>query len=182
MTSFLITKKDKKSYEERISSSPESTKRNKRYAVKLFERFIQEKYKKSPIKVIEEINRIKKEELEEYESALYGILQEWISWNIERGIGNYTIRTQFSNLRKYLFHLGIKTNEQDIKEYLTFEKISREEKYPLSLEEYRRIVEGFSQNPRFQALFLTLGSSGMRIGEALSLKKKDLDLTKKESR
>jgi len=63
---------------------------------------------------------------------------------------------------------------------LTFEKISREERYPLSLEEYRRIIEGFSRNPRFQALFLALSSSGMRIGEALSSKKKDLDLRKKK--
>jgi len=76
MTSFLITKKDKKSYEERLSFSPDSTKRNKKYAVKLFERFIQKKYKKSSIKVIEEINKIRKEEPEEYENALYGMLQE----------------------------------------------------------------------------------------------------------
>ena len=109
------------------------------------------------------------------------MLQDWVIWSKERGIGNYTIRTQFSNLRKYLFHIGIKTSEQDIKEYLTFEKISRNERYPLSLEEYQRIIEGFSTNPRLQVLFLALGSSGMRIEKALSLKKKDLDLTKKKS-
>ncbi len=34
MTSFLITKKDKKSYEGKIESLPSSTKRNKQYAVK----------------------------------------------------------------------------------------------------------------------------------------------------
>jgi hypothetical protein len=39
MTSFLITKKDKKSYEGKIESLPSATKRNKQYAVKLFERF-----------------------------------------------------------------------------------------------------------------------------------------------
>ncbi|MDH3764352.1 MAG: hypothetical protein OER82_00890, partial [Nitrosopumilus sp.] len=71
------------------------------------------------------------------------MLQDWVIWSKERGIGNYTIRTQFSNLRKYLFHIGIKTSEQDIKEYLTFEKISRNERYPLSLEEYQRMIEGF---------------------------------------
>ncbi len=179
MTSFLITKKDNKSYESKIESLPSSTKRNKQYAVKLFERFTCEKYEKSSTEIIEEINRMRKEEPEEYEYALYGMLQEWINWNKKRGIGNYTIRTQFSNLRKYLFHSGIKTDDQNIKEYLSFGKISKEEKYPLQLEEYRRIVESFSKNPRFQALFLALGSSGMRIGEALSLKKKNLDLSGK---
>ena len=146
MTSFLITKKDKKSYEGKIASLPSSTKRNKQYAVKLFERFTCEKYEKSSTEIIEEINRMRKEEPEEYEYALYGMLQEWINWNKKRGIGNYTIRTQFSNLRKYLFHSGIKTDDQNIKEHLSFGKISKEEKYPLQLEEYRRIVESFSKN------------------------------------
>ena len=139
MTSFLITKKDKKSYESKIASLPSSTKRNKQYAVKLFERFTCEKYEKSSTKVIEEINRMRKEEPEEYEYALYGMLQEWIDWNKKRGIGNYTIRTQFSNLRKYLFHSGIKTDDQNIKEHLSFEKISKEEKYPLQLEEQLKV-------------------------------------------
>ena len=178
MTSFLITKRDNKSYDEKLSASPESTKRNKILAVKTFERFCQDKYEKSSNEIIEEVIKIKQNQTEEYENALYGLLQEWINWNKQRGIGNYTIRTQFSNLRKYLFHMGIKTDEQDIKEYLTFEKISREERYPLSLEEYKRIVEGFYRYPKYQALFLALGSSGMRMGEALSLKKKDLDFTK----
>ena len=146
MTSFLITKKDNKSYEEKLSSAPESTKRNKAYAVQVFERFCQERYEKNSEDIIKEIIKIKQDQLEEYENALYGMLQEWINWNKKRKIGSYTIRTQFSNLRKYLFHMGVKTNEQDIKEYLTFEKISREERYPLSTEEYRVIVEGFSKN------------------------------------
>jgi len=179
MTSFLITKKDKMSYEQKLSASPDATKRNKEYAVETFERFCQHKYEKSSNEVIEEIIKIKKTQPDEYEDALYGMLQEWIIWNKARGMGNYTIITQFSNLRKYLFHRKIKTNDQDIKEYLTFEKITREERYPMSSEEFRRIIEGFARNPRLQALFLTLGSSGMRIGEALHLKKKDLDLTKK---
>ncbi len=179
MTSFLITKKDNKSYEEKLSSAPESTKRNKAYAVQVFEKFCQEKYEKHSDEIIKEIIRIKQDQTEEYENALYGMLQEWINWNKKRKIGSYTIRTQFSNLRKYLFHMGVKTNEQDIKEYLNFEKISREERYPLSTEEYRVIIEGFFRNPRLQALFLALGSSGMRIGEAINLKKKDLDLSKK---
>jgi hypothetical protein len=43
MASFLINKKDKKSYESKISSLSSATKRNKQYAVKLFERFTYEK-------------------------------------------------------------------------------------------------------------------------------------------
>ena len=146
--------------------------------VKTFEKFCKGKYQKSSNDIIDEVIKIKQVQPTEYENALYGLLQEWIIWNKDRGIGNYAIRTQFFNLRKYLFHMGIKTDEQDIKEYLIFEKITREERYPMSSKEYKRIVEGFHRYPRYQALFLALGSSGMRIGEALSLKKKDLDFTK----
>tara|TARA_B110000196_G_C20871421_1_gene532257 strand:+ start:87 stop:335 length:249 start_codon:yes stop_codon:yes gene_type:complete len=74
MTSFLITKKNKKFYESKIESLPSSTKNNKQYAIKFFEYFTCKKYKKSSTKVIEELNKIRKGNLDEY--ALYGILQE----------------------------------------------------------------------------------------------------------
>lgn len=141
--------------------------------------FVKEEYSNKTIQdIAKELERIKHEDQQTYEEALYGMLQDWINWNQRHGRGNYTIRVLFSNLRKYLLHLGIKTNEQDIKGYLTFGKRTREERYPLSQEEYRQIINGFARNPRLQALFLALGSSGMRIGEAVNLKKKDLDISK----
>jgi len=70
LASYLIARKDKKSYAEKIASLPESTKRNKEYAVKMFERFAQEKFKKSSNEVINEIIRIRKEESEEYTICL----------------------------------------------------------------------------------------------------------------
>jgi len=89
MTSFLITKKDKMSYEQKLSASPDATKRNKEYAVECFERFCLHKYNKSSNEVIEELIKIKKNQPDEYEDSLYGMLQEWIIWNKTRGIGNY---------------------------------------------------------------------------------------------
>ncbi|MBL7014973.1 MAG: site-specific integrase [Nitrosopumilus sp.] len=181
MTSFLSKKKDNQSYEEKLATVPERTRQSKLYAIKVFEDFVCEKYNNRTVAdIVEELQAIKKtQEQEAYDEALYGMLQDWINWNENRGLGNYTIRILFSNLRKYLFHIGIKTYEQDIKEILRFGKKTREERYPLSQDIYRQIVNGFARNPRLQALFLTLGSSGMRIGEAINLKKKDLDFTTK---
>jgi len=180
MTSFLSKKRDEKTYKEKIATIPEQTRRNKMYAVKVFEDFVHETYENRTIQeVIEELQLLKKtKEGELYDTALYGMLQDWINWNESRGIGNYTIKVIFSNLRKYLFHVGIRTHEQDVKEFLRFGKRSKEERYPLSREEYAQIVSGFSRNPRLQALFLTLGSSGIRVGEATNLRKKDFDTTK----
>ena len=180
MSSFLSKKKDSKSFDDALSTAPESTQKNKRYAIKLFDSFVSEIYLgRKTSDVIEELHQLKTQDVQIYEDALYGMLQDWIVWNEKNGLGNFTIRVAFSNIRKYLFHLGIKTNEQDIKEYLRFGKRTRENRHPLSQMEYRRIIDGLSRHPIVQALFLGLGSSGMRIGEALSLKKKDLDLSGK---
>ena len=180
MSSFLAKNKDSRTYKEKISGEPKETQRNKLYAVNNFQDFVNEEYSgKSVQDIVTELKRIKQtEDQQTYEAALYGMLQDWINSNQKHGRGNYTIRVLFSNLRKYLLHLGIKTNEQDIKEYLTFGKRTKEERYPLSNEEYFKIINGLARNPRLQALFLALGSSGMRIGEAVNLKKKDLDITK----
>ena len=179
MTSFLIKEKTKESYEKKISTEPPGTQRCKKYAAKTFDDFAKEQYNsKTSTDVIEELKIIKKNEgEEEYEDTLYETLQKWINWNEARGIGNYTIRVAFSNLRDYLFHFGIKTQEQDIKQHLRFGKNTKEERYSLSQKEYRAVIDGFAKEPLTQALFLALGSSGMRIGEALNLRKKDLDTT-----
>ena len=177
MSSFLSKKKDSTSFDEVLSTAPQSTQQNKRYAIKLLDKFVDEAYPgRNTLDVIEELRLLKSQDTQIYEDALYGMLQDWINWNEKNGKGNYTIRVAFSNIRKYLFHMGIKTSEQDIKEYLRFGKRTREDRHPLSQMEYRRIIDGLSRHPILQALFLALGSSGMRIGEALSLKKKDLDL------
>ena len=178
MTSFLSKKKDDKSFGDMLSAAPESTQINKRYALKLFAKFVDVAYHGRTISdVVNELLLMKTKDPQEYEDSLYGMLQDWIVWNQKNKRSNSTIRVAFSNLRQYLFHHGIKTNEQDIKGHLLFGKRTREERHPLSQIEYKRIIEGMARHPLRQALFLALGSSGMRIGEALSLKKKDLDLT-----
>ncbi len=130
MTSFLSKKKDEKSYKERLATVPEQTRRNKMYAIKVFKDFVQENYNRTIQNVIEELHLIRKtKDQETYDNALYVMLQDW---NEREGRGNYTIKVLFSNLRKYLFHIGIKTHEQDTKEFLRFGKKSREERFLLS--------------------------------------------------
>ena len=180
MNSFLTKKKDSTSFDKVLSTAPKSTQQNKRYAIRLLGKFVEDAYpERSTLDVIEELRLLKSQDSQTYEDALYGMLQDWIIWNEKNGKGNYTIRVAFSNIRKYLFHMGIKTSEQDIKEYLRFGKRTREDRHPLSQIEYQRIIDGLSRHAIVQALFLALGSSGMRIGEALLLKKKDLDLSGK---
>src|SRR3972149_3579017 len=134
MSSFLAKKKTLESYEEKISTEPKATRQNKMYAVTNFTKFVKSHYEDRTVEdVIAELRIIKKEEVElKYEEAIYGMLQDWINWNEKEGRGNYSIRITFSNLRKFLYHLGIKTSQQDIRENLRFGKKIKEEKHALS--------------------------------------------------
>ena len=85
--------------------------------------------------------------------------------------------TRFSNLRDYLYHLGIRINLQDVKQLLKFPKKSKEERYALKKSELRDLVMAQSRYPKRQALYLACSSSGMRISEALAVRKSDLDFS-----
>ena len=175
MSSFLYKKRTQEDYLQKISSEPTGTQRNKLGSIRNFERFVETKYGgRSVDKVIQELSFLKDIKREQ---ALYDMLQGWINWNHDEGKNNSTIRTMFSYLRQYFYYRGIKTNPQDIKENLKFGKKLENERHPLSLQEYRDVVNGFSKHPKRQALYLALGSSGMRMGEALKLRKKDLDFS-----
>ena len=180
MTSFLIEPKSYESYEQQISTEPASTQRSKNYAISNFEKFVSETYDGISIdEIIDELFSFKTDNGQEFEDALYGMLQKWINWNERRDISPSTIKVAFSNLRKYLFFRNIRTNEQDIRNSLRFPKTPKEEKHPLSDSEYSAIVDGLAKNPMYQSVCLALGSSGMRIGELMNVRKKDLDLSTK---
>ncbi|MGB9003401.1 MAG: site-specific integrase, partial [Nitrosotalea sp.] len=175
MSSFLSKKRTKEGYLEKISSEPAATRRNRLSAIINFERFVSEKYGgRNAEQICDELSILQGQEKE---NALYDMLQDWINWNQQERKNTSTVRLMFASLRKFLYHKGIKTHPQDVKENLKFGKITNEERHPLSDDEYRAIVNAFSKSPRRQALYLSLGSSGMRIGEATRLRKKDLNFS-----
>jgi len=60
--------------------------------------------------------------------------------------------------------------------FFSFPKQLKEEPFPLQLDAIRKILEFAGKK---KALYLTLLSSGIRIGEAIQLRKKDFDFSKK---
>lgn len=175
----LRKKRILKDFEEKIKIDPQNSRESKQATVNNLKKFVSEELESTVDEVCQELIRIKKKEgEEEYEDALYPILQNWIDWNIKNGLGANTIKMRFSIIKSILYFLGVKTNLQDINQRLKFPKILREEKYPLQKEELRKMINDQVRNPKRQALWLALTSSGMRIGEAITLKKADLDFTK----
>lgn len=176
--SLLTKKKMTKNYEEKLSNSPTNTRENIQASINNFKKFVSEKHQMTPDQICGELIEIRtKQGDEKYEDTLYDFLQEWIDWNISKKAGSYTIKTRFSILRSYLYYLGVKTSPQDIKQLLKFPRKIVEEKYPLKKQELRDLVLAHVRYPKRQALYLACSSSGMRLGEALQIKKKDLDFT-----
>jgi len=175
---LALRKKTTEDYLKKIVSEPRGTVSNKITAVKSFTVFLEKNYGTTPEKICEELCAIKKSNGEDdFANALYDILQNWINWNVKNELGPYTLQVRFSNLRDYLYHLGIRINLQDVKQILKFPKKNREERHPLKKSELRDIILAQARYPKRQALYLACSSSGMRIGEALSIRKSDLDFS-----
>ena len=160
--------RSKDSYLEKLTTKAVSTRRNFNATYQSFEKFCQEKYDRTAEEIIQEIPQEKDSE--------YDILQAWINW-LSQSIIPSTIHTRFSSLMGYFHYRGIKMYKEDVKQNISLPKIPKEEKHPLSIEEIRKIIN--EANFKKKALYLTLLSSGMRVGEAVQLKKKHFDTSEK---
>jgi integrase len=110
--------------------------------------------------------------------GIFQILHNWIQWNQNvRKIAPSTISIYLIYLRKYLHLRGIKIDREDMNDYFskhnTLLAQLKEKKYPVKLSELQHIL-GIIPMKRKQ-LYLVLISSGLRISEALLMKKKDLN-------
>lgn len=86
-----------------------------------------------------------------------------------------TIRLYFGFINSYLRKChGIKLTDDDIKDYVTFPKARKEQRQPISIETLKKILFNASKTRR--TLYCVLTSSGMRVGEALALRKADFRL------
>jgi integrase len=86
-----------------------------------------------------------------------------------------TIGLYFGFIKSYLRYVhGIKISTEDIKDFVTFPNKEREARKPLTLKQLKEIMNNSSAKRR--ALYYVLVSSGMRIGEALTLTKKNIHM------
>ncbi len=171
--SIITKKKTTETYLQGLKNRPQNTGNTCLIVVKHFTKFVKETQNLTPDQLCEELLIIKKQNEEEYISTLYSILQDFLDVMHKTICGN-TIKTYFANLRGYLYHFGVRTDQQDVKMLIRFPQVLVEEKYPLSIEELRKIVEYYTRYPKRHAALLAQSSSGMRIGEVFQIKKSDL--------
>lgn len=138
-----------------------------RYALKSLERFSLEKYSKDLESVLAELKQQTGDEK-------YFFLQDYVGYMQQRGKAPKTIRDYFSWAKLYLRRAkGIKVANDDVKDLMVLPKVPIVQRRPLTMETIKVLLDNAYE--RQKALYLTLLSSGMRLGEALSLQKKDFD-------
>jgi len=171
MTSFLLTNKEKKTFQDRLNKKAVSTQNTIHTAIDSFERFCAENYaNRKPNEIFAELRILKGEEQTD---AIYDVLQSWIDWHYSRDVLTTTLRQYFSSLKQYFHYNGLKLHPQDVKDTLEFKKRIREELYPLQLEDIQKIFK--YANPKKISFYLALISTGARPGELLQVRKKDID-------
>ena len=86
-----------------------------------------------------------------------------------------TIRDYFSTIKDYLRKCeGVRLTSEDVKDYITFPKHMKQQREPIQLEIIKKIMS--HADPTRRALYYVLLTSGMRLGEGLSLKKTSFNI------
>ena len=167
--SYLKSTLSDKDWLERVYQKSKSTRsvRCAESALKAFDNFCLEKCGKDYHSVIMDLKGNSGD-------ALYVFLSNFVSYmTIQKS--PKTVQTYFGLIRSYLRSQGIKTNSEDIKDFVRFPTKIKERRKALTIEIIRKLLDNAKEQRK--ALYLTLLSSGMRVGEALALRKRDFDFS-----
>ena len=106
------------------------------------------------------------------DEQVYDYLQARINALQARGINPISISIYFSHIRQYLHYRGIRLHSMDIRQCLNFPKKQVEELRPLELDRFQKMLRAC--RAKSEMLYLAQSSSGMRIGEMVQIRKKDI--------
>ena len=163
---ILSVARTKESFRDKISSQKTGSVEGFFITIDNFEKFSMEKFGK--VNIIPDM-------LEGTDQEIIDTLQAWINFmNVD--LAASTVKMYFSRLKKYLHYMGIKINEQDVKNELEFRRLPKEELYGLTLDDIQKILDQFGYHTKVQ--FMCQLSSLMRIGELTQLRKKHLILNR----
>ncbi|EPA04437.1 site-specific integrase [Candidatus Nitrosarchaeum limnium] len=175
MTSFLVEKKNRKSFEDKVSKLSIKTRQNIEASKNSFNRFCQDYYDGRTIDdIFKELGTLNGQEQTE---AIRDTLQSWIDWQYQNGSLTSSIKQYISKISRVFSHNGIKIHSDDFDEPLEYKPTTKEELHELTLEEIQKIFA--VSLPRRTGFYLALISTGARPGELLQVRKKDIDTTQK---
>jgi len=107
---------------------------------------------------------------------IYSILDRFMEWLYKKEIRPKTQVNYLVAARRYLRYSGLKIDENEFRDKVTIPRVTKIPDQPITIEDLRTLLTAGRPNPKMRALILTLVSSGMRLGEALGVNVKHLDL------
>jgi len=110
------------------------------------------------------------------EEQKYLFLDRMVTFWTRVHISPTTIKVFFTYVKAWLRTQGIKATNEEVKVYVKFPKKHRETRRPLTVETIKSLIDNCDK--KYKAFFLFQLSSGMREGETLALRVKDLDITR----
>ncbi len=145
----------------------------------MFERFCQDSYKKRSSGVIAKLKLDIQKAYREGtgNKKLYLFLDNFVQWLSEytpkkkANLSSITIKGYFSEIIQFLRYNEILIDNDLLKHFVSLPKTLKELPQPITLDEINLLVNNASK--KRSAMYLTLVSSGIRIGEALQLRKQD---------
>ena len=146
----------------------QKTRKQAEIVLRIYDQFILLKYQGNEELLLEKCRS-------DIEANKYFVLDELVQFWTSLEFTTSTMRNYFTFVRDYLRKNGIQTLPATVKDYVKFPKDVQEEKYPLTKELIKTILDVC--NPEYQVLILCLVSSGMRIGELLNCRISWLDFS-----
>ena len=125
MSSFLITKKESKTFEDKISKLAKKTQSNIHAAANSFDRFCSEFYEgRKSGEIFAELNILKGTEQSD---AIREVLQNWIDWQYNNCSLTSSVQQYISKIKRVFSHNGIKIHLSDFDEPLEFKPKIKED-------------------------------------------------------
>jgi len=175
MDSFLIAKKQAKSFDDKISKFAKHTQDSVNSTNRSFDKFCKLYYDNRESQAIfDELNTLKG--IEQMESVR-DVLQNWIDWQYDNGNLTTSIQGSLSQIKRIFSHNRIKISKDGFNEPLELKPRIKEELHSLTLDEIRQIFK--FANPKKLSYYLALSCTGARPSELLQVRKKDVDITQK---
>ena len=120
----------RKTFDMKLDSLDEKTKRGYGIAMRNFEKFYFIKH--GDIDPIKDLKKKKRDQI-------FDELQAWVNWNGKNLTA--TTKSYFSRIKKYLNHCGIEITSEQAQSKLIFPKGHKERFYAVSLDDIEKILE-----------------------------------------
>ena len=167
MASILDVKRSKEDFLKHKSKSSQNTLINYTFIFKSIEKFCLTKYNSSLENIIEELSIV-----ENPQEQVENLIQNYIDELELDGKSSRTVSCYSCMAKNYLKYRRVKFDQDELEFAVDFKKVKQPEKYPLSKEDIKTLLDHASFQAR--AKILLQSGSGFRISELITLRKCDI--------